>query len=143
MKIFVDTNIVADLVLQREPFYDAACKLFALASNNICEIYIAPITISTLSYLLERKLKSNMARNILINLSELVKITTLDDKIVRSSIADYLFNDIEDSMQYHSGLGHQCKCIITRNGKDYIGSNIPVYTPDDFFEKNGYVFENE
>jgi len=42
------------------------------------------------------------------------------------------FSDFEDSLQYFSALRTNCDIIITRNGKDFKKSQIPIMTPDEF-----------
>ena len=54
--LFVDTNVMVDLLAHREPFYEAAAQLFSLADRNKCTITIAALSFSTTAYLLERKL---------------------------------------------------------------------------------------
>ena len=67
------------------------------------------------------------------NLRTLIKVATVDEKVVDSSLISE-FNDFEDSLQYYSSLRMKCECIITRNGKDFLSSEISVMSPTEFLQ---------
>jgi predicted nucleic acid-binding protein len=81
-KLFVDTNIVIDLLSRREPYYDEAATLFSLADKNQVELSISSLTIANTSYVLLGQMDSAKAKSILRILRLIVKILPLDDKIV-------------------------------------------------------------
>ena len=129
-RLFLDTNIVVDLLEGREPFcYDAA-QLFTMAHENKVELLVSPMTFSTASFLL-RKHGSDGVRNLLSNLRRLVSVTTSDERTVDDSIASQ-FKDFEDAMQYYTALNAKAEIIITRNGKDFTASNLPVMTATEY-----------
>ena len=132
MRLFLDTNIVVDLLEGREPFcYDAA-QLFTMAHDKRVELLVSPMpmTFSTASFLL-RKHGSEGVRNLLSNLRQLVRVTISDERTVDDSIASQ-FKDFEDAMQYYTALNAKAEIIITRNGKDFTASNLPVMTATEF-----------
>jgi hypothetical protein len=55
----------------------------------------------------------------------------LTDKIIEKGLSSR-FSDFEDALQYHCALMMNCDIVITRNGKDFKGSEIPVLSPDEF-----------
>ena len=129
-RLFLDTNIVVDLLEGREPFcYDAA-QLFTMAHDKKVELLVSPMTFSTASFLL-RKHGSEGVRNLLSNLRQLVSVTISDERTVDDSIASQ-FKDFEDAMQYYSALNAKAEIIITRNGKDFTASNLPVMTATEY-----------
>lgn len=129
-RLFLDTNIVVDLLEGREPFcYDAA-QLFTMAHDKKVELLVSPMTFSTASFLL-RKHGSTGVRNLLSNLRQLVSVTTSDERTVDDSIASQ-FKDFEDAMQYYTALNAKAEIIITRNGKDFTASNLPVMTATEY-----------
>ena len=134
MRLFLDTNIVVDLLEGRGPFcYDAA-QLFTMAHDKRVELLVSPMTFSTASFLL-RKHGSEGVRNLLSNLRQLVSVTTSDERTVDDSIASQ-FKDFEDAMQYYTALNAKAEIIITRNGKDFTASNLPVMTDRIFSKQN-------
>ena len=129
-RLFLDTNIVVDLLEGREPFcYDAA-QLFTMAHDKKVELLVSPMTFSTASFLL-RKHGSEGVRNLLSNLRQLVRVTTSDERTVDDSIVSW-FKDFEDAMQYYTALKAKADIIITRNGKDFTPSKIPVMTATEY-----------
>ena len=92
-KLFLDTNIVVDLLERREPFCHDAVRLFTMAYNKQVQLIVSPMTYSTASFLL-RKHGPEGVRNLLSNFRQL--------------------------------------SIITRNGKDFSSSQLPVMTAGEF-----------
>lgn len=130
MRLFLDTNIVVDLLEGREPFcYDAA-QLFTMAHNKKVELLVSPMTFSTASFLL-RKHGSEGVRILLSNLRQLVSVTISDERTVDDSLASR-FKDFEDAMQYYTALNAKAEIIITRKGKDFTASNLPVMTATEY-----------
>ena len=133
-KLFVDTNIVIDLLSRREPFYEEAATLFSLADKNQIELSISSLTIANTSYALQRQMDSIKAKSILRKLRLIVKILPLDDKIVGLALNDETFADFEDGLQYFTAIENQQETIITRNLKDFKNSKISAITAKQFIK---------
>ncbi len=129
-KLFLDTNIVIDLLDKREPFYHAAIKLFTMAYHKKVILYISPITYATASYLL-RKHGQEEVKVLLTNLRRLSRVTTTDEKTVDDALSSS-FDDYEDALQYYSALHKKVDAIITRNTNDFSAATIPVMTAEEF-----------
>ena len=71
MKILIDTNVIMDSLIGREPFFDDSDKILKLCSEHKIEGYVAGHTITNLFYLLRKHYSNNDSRNILLNLIEL------------------------------------------------------------------------
>ena len=129
-KLFLDTNIVIDLLDKHEPFYHAAIKLFTMAYHKKVILYISPITYATASYLL-RKHGQEEVKGLLTNLRRLSRVTTTDEKTVDDALSSS-FDDYEDALQYYSALHKKADAIITRNTNDFSAATIPVMTAEEF-----------
>ena len=125
-RLFLDTNIVVDLQERREPFCHDAVRLFTMAYNKQVQLLVSPMTYSTASFLL-RKHGPKGVRNLLSNLRQLSRVAAANERTVDDSIASQ-FKDFEDAMQYYTALKAKANVIITRNGKDFTASKIPVMT---------------
>jgi predicted nucleic acid-binding protein len=125
-KVFVDTNIVIDLLAKRINFYDEAATLFSLADQKKIELFISSLTIANTSYAVLKQLDSVSAKTILRKLRLIVKVLPLDDKIVGLALNDDLFSDFEDGLQFFTALEFGCDVIISRNLKDFKHSTLPV-----------------
>ena len=129
-KLFLDTNIVIDLLERREPFCQDAVRLFSLAYNKQVQLFVSPMTFATTSYLLRRH-GSEGVRNLLANFRQLVHVATTSERTIDDSLASQ-FSDLEDAMQYYTALKAKTDIIITRNGKDFTHSNLPIMTAAEY-----------
>ena len=133
-KLFIDTNIVIDLLSRRMPFYDGAANLFSMADKKLFEISISSLTIANTSYTLLRQMDSNKAKSILRKIGLIVNILPLDDKIVGLALNDDSFSDFENGLQYFTAIENNQDIIITRNLKDFKNSKLPAMTASQFLE---------
>ncbi|MGX8713922.1 MAG: type II toxin-antitoxin system VapC family toxin [bacterium] len=129
-RLFLDTNIVVDLLDRREPFCQDAVRLFSMAYNKQVQLVVSPITFSTASFLL-RKHGPEEVRKLLSNFRQLARVATTDERTVDDSLASQ-FQDFEDAMQYYTALRADAEVIITRNGKDFAASKLPVMTAEEY-----------
>ncbi|MFV0590701.1 MAG: type II toxin-antitoxin system VapC family toxin [Draconibacterium sp.] len=133
-KIFLDTNIVIDLLARRQPFYEEAADIFSLADKKEIELSVSSLTIANTSYILLKQMDSNKAKVILRKLRLIIKILPLNDKIIGLALNDEIFSDFEDALQYFTALENGKDMIITRNLKDFKNSKIPAFTAKQFVE---------
>ncbi len=127
-KLFLDTNIVIDLLAKREPFYAEAAMLFTLADKQKIRLNVSALTFANTNYILLKEKKPEDAKQILRKLKLLVQVLSLDEKIVALSLNDNEFKDYEDSLQYFTALENGVDAIITRNLKDFQKAKLPVMT---------------
>jgi predicted nucleic acid-binding protein len=129
-KVFVDTNIILDLLEKRESFYKDAQELFTLADPKKIKLHVSALSIANIHYLLERHLKME-ARKVISKFKLLVNILVLDDKIIELSLAsDFAY--FEDAIQYYTALENNINLIITRNNKDFKHSKLPILSAKEF-----------
>lgn len=131
--IYVDTNIVLDLLLGREEFLDDAKKVFSLADAGLINLYLSSLTIVNASYVLSKKLGPIDAKKRLANLKVLTTVLPLNDKILELSIASD-FKDFEDGVQYFTAVEHSMDLILTRNKKDFKDSKLAVMTSKEYIQ---------
>lgn len=133
-KLFVDTNIVLDLLAQRADFFEEAQELFTRADLNKVELTISALTFANTHYILSKHLKLEETRKILNKFKVLVKVAPVDDKIIELALASD-FKDFEDAIQYYSALESKAQIIITRNKKDFKHAKIPIMTAKEYIRK--------
>ena len=134
-RIFVDTNIVIDLLAKREKFYEAAQELFSKSDSKEIELYISALTIANTHYLLANTFKADDVRKNLNKFKLLVKVLPIDDKILELALASD-FKDFEDAVQYHTALENNIDIILTRNKKDFKNAVLPILTAKEYLELN-------
>ncbi len=133
-KIFIDTNIVIDLLAQRAPYFEEAAELFSLADKKQVELSASSLTVANTSYALLRQMDANKAKSILRKLRLILRILPLDDKIIGLALNDETFLDFENGLQYFTAIENDQELIITRNLKDFKGSKLPAMTAKQFIE---------
>ncbi len=131
-KLFIDTNIVLDLLSKRPEFYREAQELFTLAEKCQVKLYVSSLTIANTYYLLSKQYSSSDARNILTKFEMLVEILPFEAKAVRLALLSYEFKDFEDAIQYYIACENDVPVIITRNKKDFKNSSLPVFTAREY-----------
>ena len=131
--LFLDTNIILDLLANRMPFYAEAAKLFSLADKKKVKLSISSLCIADAHYILSRQKPEKGVRNILRTFKVLVKVLPLDDKITDLALNSE-FRDFEDAIQYYTAIEYDQDLIITRNQQDFKESKIPVMTAGEFIK---------
>ena len=132
-RLFLDTNIILDLLGEREPFYEAAAKLASLADNNLVTLVVSPISFTTVNYVLSKFESSQIVREKLRKFKILCSISILDEHIIEKGL-NSSFKDFEDSLQYFSAVSAECDLIITRNAKDFKSSHLPVMNVEEYLK---------
>ncbi len=132
--IFVDTNIVIDLLAKREPFYKEAQDLFTLGDKKEVNLFISSLTFANAYYSIVRHHKEVDAKKYLSKFKVLVTILSLEDKAIELALASN-FKDFEDGLQYFTAMDNEADVIITRNKKDFANAKIPVMTAEEYLSR--------
>jgi len=130
-KIFIDTDIILDLLAERQPFYKCAAAIFTLIDRRKVQGYTSPIVFANLHYILSKQLSKNNAVKNLKKLRTLIKIILVDEKIIDLSLESD-FRDFEDAIQYNAAISAGISTLITRNIKDYKNPTITVCSPEEY-----------
>ena len=130
-KIFVDTDIILDLLGNREPFYIHSANLFSAADRKEISIYVSALSFANLNYILSRQYSAVQARKKLMIFKTLVTVLSITDKVIELALTSD-FKDFEDAIQYYSAIENNIKVLLTRNLKDYKSALIPVLTAEQF-----------
>jgi predicted nucleic acid-binding protein len=132
-RIFVDSDIILDLVAERESFYDHAAGLFTFAYKNKIEMFTTAIVLANVFYVL-RKIRGNeKAKQQLRDLRLLVRVLPVTENIVDMTL-NSAFNDFEDGLQYFTAKENNLLAIITRNGEDYKVKDIIIQTAEEYLK---------
>ena len=138
-KIFVDTDVIIDFLIDRQPHAVSSSKIFDLCENSIVEIFTSALCLNNVHYIIKRVIGDAKAREVISELLEFVEVigVTKGD-IINALKSD--FKDFEDAIQ-HSVAIHEngIKSIITRNTKNFRKSKISIFSPDIFIK----MIENE
>ncbi|MFM8848791.1 MAG: type II toxin-antitoxin system VapC family toxin [Cytophagales bacterium] len=131
-RIWLDANVVLDLVLNREGFVEDASKLFLLHEAGEIEIYLSTLSLANIAYIVKKNGKNPFA--VIARLLKWVNVISLSRAHFEKNI-DSSFSDFEDGLQYFSSLEvKNVEAIITRNKADFKASKVPVLTPKEFLK---------
>ena len=134
-KVFLDTNIIIDLIADRKPFSKYAIEIFRLSEEKKIEAFTSSHSIATTHYLLKKYLDEKSLREVLFNLLAFVTIIPVDVDIIKKGLRSS-HKDFEDSIQILCASSiENMDCIITRDLKHFKQSEIQVFSPDDFVLK--------
>lgn len=136
MNIFLDTDVLIDLAIDRKPFSTHATSLIDFIQAKQVKTFVAWHTISNFYYLVSAEKNKKMAMDFIRDLLGFVKIPRIsNEEVLLATKLD--MTDFEDAMQVSAALAARADMIITRNLKDFVKSPIPVFSPKDFLEKYG------
>ena len=130
MKVFIDTNIVLDLLLQRRNFLINAEKIFSLAYKGKIVLYFSAVSFVSVTYYLGKHTNKDI-KAVLEDLCKIVKILPFNQRIIENTLHSN-FKDIEDGYQYFTAKENNIRIMITRNLKDFLVDDISVVTPEEF-----------
>ena len=132
-KIFVDTNILLDLLFQRRGFFLDAKRLFNYSKSRNIDIFISAISINTIYYLLQKKFTKEHSKHLLEYIYDIIDILPFDENIIFLAHQSS-FKDLEDGFQYFTAKEHHIPLLITRNIKDFAVEDLSVLSPQQFLE---------
>jgi predicted nucleic acid-binding protein len=130
-KVFVDSDIVLDLLTERKPFYASAARLFSLAADGKINLYASPVLISNVFYIIRKSLGQESAILNIRKLRTMINIVTVNQKIIDHVLASN-FKDLEDGIQYYSAIEAGIEILLTRNTKDFIGNAISIMNCEEY-----------
>ncbi len=135
-KIFLDSDVLLDLLLDREPFADYIAKIIEHSLSSNIQLCVSPITITNINYIIEklenRKKAAAKRRKIL----KLVQVENVGQLIITKA-SDSKFKDFEDAVQNYCAEESEHQIILTRNTKDYKESDLSILTPKEYLAKVG------
>lgn len=134
LNILIDTNVVLDFILHRQPFYTAAENIIETANLKIISAYVSASSVTYVYYLARRELRDrNLALQLLKNFLKIVKVAAVSEKEIESAL-NLSWRDFEDAVQYSVAKSNEIDYIITRNTEDFSDSEISIVTPEDFIK---------
>ncbi|MDZ7797292.1 MAG: PIN domain-containing protein [Candidatus Marinimicrobia bacterium] len=130
MKICVDTNVILDVLLAREPWYAAAVRLLSEIENASHTGFLCPTTVTTIAYLIQKEKGSSVTKRLLGHLLSIFDLTELSKDVFTSALS-HPIKDYEDAVLHESARISGMDLIVTRNARDFQNASLPVYSPEE------------
>jgi len=134
-KLFVDTDVVLDLLSGRQPHYKFAAELFSLADIESVRLYVSSLTFANVHFVLSKQLSASESRRLLLRFKTLVTVLPVNDKIIELALSSS-FADFEDAIQFYAAIENNISILLTRNLKDFKKATIPVMTPQQYIKSS-------
>ena len=139
MKLLIDTNVVLDVLLRREPFFRTAAEVLSLTQRDEVREYVSASAITDIYYIANKQMKDRDAvRDLLKRLLMIVSVAAVSEREIQNAL-NLAWGDFEDSVQYSVALLNEMDGIVTRNPSDYQDANIRIWLPEQALE----LFANE
>ncbi|GAB3922805.1 PIN domain-containing protein [Mucilaginibacter myungsuensis] len=129
--LFIDSDILLDIILNRAPFYSSSAKILALTDDPGFICCTTVHTLLNVHYVTKRQLDAKTANKAVELLVGKLRIISEGKELIEQALASS-FSDFEDAVQHFAALSAKASYIITRNIKDYKNSTIPVLTAEQF-----------
>ena len=131
-EIFLDTNVLLDIVTNRYPFSASAIEIFDFCQKENIKMHATSQSIATLHYLAKKMVEEKELRSFIEDLLDTISIIAVTETILKKSLKSN-HKDFEDAIQIVSAQSiNDMNCIVTRDLKDFKNAEIKVYTPDQF-----------
>ena len=139
MKLLIDTNVVPDVLLRREPFFRTAAEVLNLTQRDEVREYVTASAITDIYYIANKQMKDRDAvRDLLKRLLMVVSVAAVSEREIQNAL-NLAWGDFEDSVQYSVALLNEMDGIVTRNPSDYQEANMRIWLPEQALE----LFANE
>lgn len=131
MKILIDTNIILDIALERQPFAGISTALLKSAHERNFHLFVTATTISDIYYITRKAKGKNIALNFIKDMMRVIDVASVDKQVILDALVSEI-SDFEDAIQESSARQQQIDVIVTRNTNDFKQSQMPIYDPETF-----------
>ncbi len=129
-RLFLDTNILIDLLADRKPYSKFARELLMLAEQKKIKLYTSSHALATTYYILNKYGDDKSLRSALMHLMDIVTLMPIDSGMVKKGLQSE-HKDFEDALQMFCAYSiENLFAIVTRNIKDFKSSAVKAYSPD-------------
>ncbi len=135
MAVFIDINLILDVLQKRVPFYQSSSTVLTYCASGKIKGYLALHSISNLFYILKNYYSSKDCRRLLLGILNFLQIADTEQETIKEALLRIDFPDFENCLQDECAKQINADYIITRNIGDFSTSKTPVLTPIDFLKK--------
>jgi predicted nucleic acid-binding protein len=130
-RLFIDTNVLLDHLLDRQPFADDATELWSMSERGQIIGCVSAISFNFVYYIVRHASNERTAKRAIKSLRDIFEIIEVDTQIINQAI-DSGFKDFEDGIQHACAQRAGTQAIITRNLADFKKADLPVLAPHVF-----------
>jgi predicted nucleic acid-binding protein len=127
-RLLVDTNVVLDVLLDRQPHGEASVAVWASIETGRWQGFLAAHAITTIHYLAQKELGSAKAKQLVALVLRVFRVATVDGSVIEHALRLPLA-DFEDAVAAAAALASECEYVVTRDPKGFRGSPVPAIAP--------------
>jgi predicted nucleic acid-binding protein len=135
-RVLLDTNVILDVFLEREPFVTDAAAIWQAVQDQIVQGYVTATTLTNIYYIAHKLKGLTIARVAVREILSVMRVCAVDDAVLRSALALPLA-DYEDAVQVACALASDLEAIVTRDSDGFVSSPVQSIAPEDFVESLG------
>lgn len=137
MTVLIDTNILLDWILKRQPFLTNAIKIMELCYEGKIRGCLAAHSITNAFFIMRKIYSEQERRGFLLNACDFLSIIDIDGSKITSALENYKFKDFEDCLQAECAADCRADYIVTRNVDDFANSKVRAITPEELLKLVG------
>lgn len=134
MRVFVDTDVLIDVLARREPWYSDSAQVWTLAESGKITGVISALSVSNIYYIVRKLENLKTARRALHLLRDSFELAATTGQIINQAI-DSTFKDYEDGIQYFTAIQADADTLLTRNLRDFPRDDLPVMDPASYLKQ--------
>ena len=134
MKVLIDTNVVLDVLCNRQEFLEASEKVFKLCEVNKISGYLSALSIPNILYVMRKELEPEKTKELLDKLMLIFHVADLKADDLKKA-AELKFKDYEDAVQSVCASRIHADYIVTRNIRDFTASKVTAIKPSELLER--------
>ena len=135
MRIFVDTNVILDVIQKREPFYDDS-NAFVESCRKL-KSALAPHSITNIFFAIRKDFSQSERKIILLSLLDFIDVVIIGKHQIIKALLNSKIGDFEDALQLECAREFNADYIVTRDPKHFKGSEIETISPSEFVKRYG------
>lgn len=132
-RLLVDSDVILDLFIAREPHHTVALRFFSYLDRNADTItpFMSHVAVANVAYILGRTKSQDYAVDRVSSLRMIVHVATMTEEVIDQALREP-HKDFEDSIQYFCAIENNVHSIVTRNTRDFLSRDLLVITPREF-----------
>ena len=131
----IDTNILLDVLLRRDPFFESSKSVLKLCEDGKIQGFLSASSVTDIFYIIRKALQSTeLAYSALGSILDIVKVLTVTNEDVINAYTKHA-PDFEDCLLATCASSNGCTAIVTRNKKDFDGLGMALLSPEELLEE--------
>ena len=134
MKVLIDTNVIIDVLCNREGFVENSSQIWKFCEVNKIEGYISALSVSNIVYIMRKELTPEKTQQLISEILRIFDVVDLKESDLKNA-ANMHLSDYEDAIQMCQAIRMKADYIITRNIRDFKESKVLAMKPSEFLER--------